>query len=218
MTHPEPAGPASKRPAGQAYKRYAAEAGRRLRAAEEARARLARAERERTAAYESVERELARLDGLEERARGIWRELTTRFGPQAAGELPEPARHPKADQDPAELLRDAHRRAREPVHYPMARWFVLLVVLGFAVAAALAVAGLELSRPLRPLGQVRLVVAYGPAFAAPLVGLLTARTWIRMRTSHEEREYAVDTAIAGAFGGGGVWLIMVVLLIVHMVT
>lgn len=209
MTRPEPG--------WRTYKEYAAEAGRRLRAAEEARARLARAEEQRTAAYESVERELARLEGLEERARGIWRELTTRFGPQAAGELPDPARHPKADQDPAELLRNAHRRAREPVHYPLTGRFVLMVVLGFAVAAVLSAAGLELSRSLRALGQVRLVVVYGPVFAAPWVGLVTARAWIRMRTSHEEREYAVDTAGAGAFGGGGVWLIALVALIVHKV-
>lgn len=210
MTHPEPA--------GRAYKEYAAEAGRRLRAAEEARHRLERAEEARTAAYESVERELARLDGLEDRARSIWRELTTRFGPQAAGALPEPARHPKADQDPAELLRDAHRRAREPVHYPLAGRFVLMVVLGFTVAAVLSLAGLEVSRALGALGQARLVVAYGPVAAAPWAGLVTARAWIRMRTSHEEREYAVDTAIAGAFGGGGVWLIVLISLIVHIVT
>ena len=210
MTSPEPA--------GRAYKEYAAEAGRRLRAAEEARRRLERAEEARTAAYESVERELAHLDDLEERARGIWRELTTRFGPQATGDLPEPARHPKAGQDPAELLRDAHRRAREPVHYPLAGRFVLMVLLGFAVAAVLSLAGLEVSRALRALGQARLVVAYGPVVAAPWAGLVTARAWIRTRTSHEEREYAVDTALAGAFGGGGVWLIVLVSLIVHIVT
>ena len=80
--------------ARQAYKDLAAEAGRLLHLAEDAHDRLARAEEERLATYAKVEEEFAHLEGLEQRAEGIWRELTTRFGPQATGELPEPAELP----------------------------------------------------------------------------------------------------------------------------
>ena len=55
--------------------------------------------------------------------------------------------------------------------------------------------GSELAKGLRDLGQVRLVLAYGPVLAAPLIGQQAAKGWIRLRTSHEEREYAVDTAM-----------------------
>ncbi|MCO6004781.1 hypothetical protein NE236_07300 [Actinoallomurus purpureus] len=204
--------------ARRAYKEYAAEAGRRLLAAEEARRRLAEAEEQRTAAYASVEQEWARLDGLEERATGVWRELTTRFGPHAVGPLPGPADDVRPDQDATELLGDAHRRVREPVHYPLAGRYVQMAVLGFAVAVVVTAVGFELAKGLRDLGQVRLVLAYGPVLAAPWIGQQTAKGWIRLRTSNEEREYAVDTATGGLVGGGGVWLIALIFIVIHFVT
>lgn len=210
MTDPEEA--------RRAYKEYAAEAGRRLLAAEEARRRLAEAEERRIAAYASVEEEWARLDGLEERAAGVWRELTTRFGPHAVGPLPEPADDVEPDQDAVELLREAHRRVREPVDYPLVGRYVQMAVLGFVAAVVVTALGLELARSLRGIGQVRLIAVYGPALASPWIGQLTAKGWIRLRTSHEEREYAVDTATGGLVGGGGVWVIALILLIVHFVT
>jgi hypothetical protein len=204
--------------ARRVYKEYAAEAGRRLLAAQDARRRLEAAEERRTEAYAEVERELARLDVLEERAVGVWRELTTRFGSNAVGPLPEPAGEIRPDQDAAELLGDAHRRVREPVHYPLAGRYAEVVVLGFAVAVVVTALGLEAARSLRGLGQARLVLAYGPVLAAPWLGLLAARGWIRLRTSHEEREYAVDTATGGLLGGAGVWLIALIVIVAHFVT
>src|SRR3954452_4250358 len=97
------------------YKEQATEAGRLLHAADEAGRRLAQAEEQRTATYASVESEWAHLDGLEQRAAGIWRELTTRCAPPAAGALPEPP-EPRARGPPAEELLDAPpQRVREPV-------------------------------------------------------------------------------------------------------
>src|SRR4051812_19141147 len=72
------------------YKELAAEAGRLLYAKEDARLRLAQALEERIAAYAAVEAEETHLKGLEQRADGIWRELTTRFGPRVGG-FPPPA-------------------------------------------------------------------------------------------------------------------------------
>ncbi|WP_433176083.1 hypothetical protein [Actinoallomurus sp. CA-150999] len=204
--------------ARRAYKEYAAEAGRRLIAAEEARRRLDEAEERRTEAYASVEQEWARLDGLEERAAGVWRELTTRFGPHAVGQLPDPGDDVRRDQEAAELLGDAHRRVREPVNYPLAGRYIQTVVLGFVAAVVVTAVGFELAKGLRDLGQVRLVLAYGPVLAAPLIGQQAAKGWIRLRTSHEEREYAVDTATGGLAGGGGVWLIALIFIVVHIVT
>jgi hypothetical protein len=206
------------RPARRAYKDNAAEAGRLLHAAEEARRRLAEAEEERTAAYASVEAEWARLDGLEERAAGIWKELTTRFGPHATGPLPGPAEGPEPAEDAEELLSDAHRRVREPVDHLLAGRYVRMGVLGFAAAAVVAVLGLELARSLHDLGRIRLLAVYAPVAAGPWIGHLAATAWIRFRTSHEEQEYAVDTAVAGTFGGGGVWLIALIIVIVRLVT
>ncbi|MEV5710950.1 hypothetical protein [Actinoallomurus sp. NPDC052274] len=204
--------------ARRAYKEYAAEAGRRLLAAEGARRGLAEAEERRTAAYASVEQEWARLDGLEERAAGVWRELTTRFGSHTVGPLPEPADDVRPDQDAAELVGEGHRRVREPVHYPLTGRYIQMAVLGFVVAVVVTAVGFELAESLRGLGQVRLVLAYGPVLAAPWLGQLTAGGWIRLRTSHEEREYAVDTATGGLVGGGGVWLIALIFIVMHFVT
>ncbi|MCO6000279.1 hypothetical protein [Actinoallomurus rhizosphaericola] len=204
--------------ARRAYKEYAAEAGRRLLAAERARRGLEEAEERRTAAYASVEQEWARLDGLEERAAGVWRELTTRFGPHAVGPLPDPADDVRPDQDAAELVGDAHRRVREPVHYALAGRYVQMAVLGFVVAVVVTAIGFELAESLRGLGQARLALAYGPVLASPWLGQVAAAGWIRLRTSHEEREYAVDTATGGLVGGGGVWVIALIFIVVHFVT
>jgi hypothetical protein len=204
--------------ARRAYKEYAAEAGRRLLAAEEARHRLEEAEEGRTAAYASVEQEWARLDGLEERAAGVWRELTTRFGPHAVGPLPEPADDVRPDQDAEDLLGEARKRVREPVHYALARRYVQMTVLGFVVAVLVTAVGFEIAKSLRDLGQARLVLAYGPVLAAPWLGQVAAKAWLRLRTSHEEREYAVDTATGGLVGGGGVWLIALIFIVIHFVT
>jgi hypothetical protein len=204
--------------ARQAYKEHAAEAGRMLHAAEDARRRLAEAEEERTAAYASVEAEWALLDGFEERAAGIWKELTTRFGPHAAGPLPEPADRAEPAQDAGQLLRDAHRQVREPVDHPLAGRYVRMGVLGFAAAVLAAALGLELAKLLDDLGRARLLIAYGPVVAGPWIGHLAAKAWIRLRTSHEEQEYAVATAVAGTFGGGGGWLIALIFVVVRLVT
>ena len=204
--------------ARHAYKDHAAAAGRLLHAAEEARRRLEESERERTAAYASVESEWARLDGFEERAAGIWRELTTRFGPHAAGPLPEPADHTGPARDAEALLSDAHRQVREPVDHPLTGRYVRMGVLGFAAAAAVTALGLEVAALLHHLGRIRLLAAYGPVVAGPWIGHLAATAWIRLRTSHEEKEYAAATAIAGTLGGGGVWLIAVIFVVVHLVT
>ena len=200
------------------YKEMAAEAGRLLHAADDAGRRLAQAEEERTATYASVETEWARLDGLEQRAEGIWRELTTRFGPHAAGPLPEPAE--RAPRGPAaeELLDDAHQLVREPVDHPLAGRYARMAVLGFTAALALTLVGLELTIALHHLGRARLLAVGLPALAAPYLGYLAAHGWIRFRTSHEEQEYAVDTAVAGALGGGGVWLLALTFIVIRVVT
>jgi hypothetical protein len=204
--------------ARHAYKDHAAAAGRLLHAAEEARRRLEESERERTAAYASVESEWARLDGFEDRAAGIWRELTTRFGPHAAGPLPEPADHTGPARDAEALLGDAHRQVREPVDHPLTGRYVRMGVLGFAAAVAVTALGLEVAALLHHLGRIRLLAAYGPVVAGPWIGHLAATAWIRLRTSHEEKEYAAATAIAGTLGGGGVWLIAVIFVVVRLVT
>jgi hypothetical protein len=204
--------------ARQAYKELAAEAGRLLHAAEDAGQRLAEAEERRTATYASVEAEWAHLDGLEQRAAGIWRELTTRFGPHAAGPLPEPADRVARGPDAEELLNDAHQRVREPVDHPLAGRYARMGVLGFAVALAVTLVGLEVTIALHHLGQVRWLFAGLPALAAPWLGYLAATGWIRYRTSHEEQEYAVDTAVAGALAGGGVWLIALTFIVIRVVT
>jgi hypothetical protein len=206
------------RTARQAYKELAAEAGRLLHAADDARRRLAEAEERRTATYASVEEQWAHLDGLEERAAGIWRELTTRFGPHAAGPLPEPAERIARGPDAEELLDDAHQRVREPVDHPLAGRYARMGVLGFAVTLSLTLVGLEVSMALHGAGRVRWFAAGLPALVAPYLGYLTATSWIRYRTSHEEQEYAVDTAVAGAVGGGAVWLIALTFVIIRVAT
>lgn len=195
------------------YKSYATEAARLLRASGEAQRRLADAEAARTGAYGEVEDEWVRLDGYEERAAATWRELTTRFGPHATGDLPEPDERTSGDAD--ELLKDAHRLVREPVHYALTGRYVRMAALGLAAAVAISLAGLLLTKGMH--GPVRLA-GFLPALAAPWIGRVAATTWIRRRTSHEEREYAADTAVAGMFGGGGVWIIAVIVLVVHLVT
>jgi|SRR3954451_2081254 hypothetical protein len=200
------------------YKELATEAGRLLHAADDAGRRLAQAEEQRTATYASVESEWAHLDGLEQRAAGIWRELTTRFGPHAAGPLPEPAERPARGPAAEELLDDAHQRVREPVDHPLAGRYARMAVLGFTAALALTLLGLELTIALHHAGRVRLLAVGLPALLAPYLGYLTANGWIRYRTSHEEQEYAVDTAVAGAFGGGGVWLIALTFIVIRVVT
>ncbi|GLY76827.1 hypothetical protein [Actinoallomurus iriomotensis] len=206
------------RAARQAYKELAAEAGRLLHAADDARRRLAEAEEERTATYASVEQEWAHLDALEERAAGVWRELTNRFGPHAAGPLPEPAERIARGPDAEELLNDARLRVRQPVDHPLAGRYARMGVLGFAVAVVLTLVGLEVSMALHDAGRVRWFAAGLPALLAPWLGHLAANGWIRYRTSHEEQEYAVDTAIAGAIGGGAVWLFAVTFLIIRVAT
>lgn len=200
------------------YKELATEAGRLLRAADDAGRRLAQAEEQRTATYASVEAEWAHLDGLEQRAAGIWRELTTRFGPHAAGPLPEPAERVARGPDAEELLDAAHQRVREPVDHPLAGRYARMAVLGFTAALALTLVGLELTIALHHMGRARLFAVGLPALLAPYLGYLAANGWIRYRTSHEEQEYAVDTAVAGAFGGGGVWLIALTFIVIRVVT
>jgi hypothetical protein len=204
--------------ARQAYKDLAAEAGRLLNDAEDARRRLADAEEERTATYASVEEQWAHLDGLEERAAGIWRELTTRFGPHAAGPLPEPAERIARGPDAEELLDDARQRVREPVDHPLAGRYARMGLLGFAVALAVTALGLKLTMVLHGMGPARLFAVGLPAAAAPWIGYLAATGWIRFRTSHEEQQYAVDTAVAGTFGGAGVWLIAIAFIVIRVVT
>jgi hypothetical protein len=204
--------------ARDAYKELGARASGLLHAAEDARRRLAEAERGRTAAYASVEAGLAHLDGLEQRAAGIWRELTTRFGPHATGPLPEPADRIARGPEAEVLLDNARLRVREPVDHPLAGRYVRMAVLGFGAALVLAIIGLELTLALRHAGPARLVAVGVPVLAAPWLGRLAALGWIRFRTSHEEREYALDTAVAGAFGGSGVWLIAVTFIVIRVVT
>ncbi len=204
--------------ARRAYKEHAAETGRLLLAVEDARRRLAEAEEERNTAYASVESEWARLDAFEQRAAGIWKELTTRFGPDTAGPLPEPAERIDPNDDVESLLRDAHLHVREPIDHPLTGRYVQMALLGFAAAVVLTAVGFEVARLLEGIGRSRLLAAYGPVAAGPWVGRLAATTWIRTRTSHEEREYAVDTANGGAFGGAGVWAIALIFVVVRLVT
>jgi hypothetical protein len=204
--------------ARQAYKELATEAGRLLHAADDARRRLAEAEERRTATYASVEQEWARLDALEERAAGVWRELTTRFGPHVTGPLPEPGDRTARGRDAEALLDEARRRVREPVDHPLAGRYARMGVLGFAVAVVLTLIGLEVSMALQDAGRVRWFAAGLPALLAPWLGHLAANGWIRYRTSHEEQEYAVDTAIAGAIGGGVVWLFALTFIIIRVAT
>lgn len=198
------------------YREQAAEVGDLLRAAEEAARRLAEAEERRAAAYAAVEEELARLETLDKRAVGIWRELTTRFGPQATGPLPEPA-EPPPGLDAEDLLREAHRRVREPIEYPLGERYAAMAGLGFAAAAAVAALGVALAEAARAPGPVRLAVAAGTVLAGPWVGHLVAGAWVKLRTSHEERDVALRTTVAGVFGGGGVLLIGLILLMVRLV-
>lgn len=200
----------------RAYREHAAGVGDRMRAIAEAARRLADAERRRAEAYAAAEEELARLDALEVRALGIWRELTTRFGRQATGPLPEPG-EPPAGLEVEELLRDAHRRVREPIDYPVAGQYAWMAGLGFAAAVVVAAVGVALTAALRDTGPTRLAVAAVGVLAGPWIGHLAARAWIRLRTSHEEREVAAQTAVAGAYGGGGVALIGLVLLLIRLV-
>ncbi len=78
--------------------------------------------------------------------------------------------------------------------------------------------GLEVSMALHDAGRVRWFAAGLPALLAPWLGHLAANGWIRYRTSHEEQEYAVDTAIAGAIGGGVVWLFALTFVIIRVAT
>lgn len=204
--------------ARQAYKDLAAEAGRLLHLAEDAHDRLARAEEERLATYAKVEEEFAHLEGLEQRAEGIWRELTTRFGPQATGELPEPAERLARGPDAEELLEDARLLVRQPVEHQMAGRYARMALLGFAVALAVTLAGLELTTLLHGMGNARWVTAALPALAAPWLGRLAALGWIRNRTAHEEQEYAVDTAVGGMLGGAAVWPIAIAFVIIRALT
>ncbi|MGH3382627.1 MAG: hypothetical protein ACRDP6_48655 [Actinoallomurus sp.] len=204
--------------ARRAYKELAAEAGRLLYAADDARERLARAEEERTATYASVEEELAHLDGLEQRAEGIWRELTTRFGPHAAGPLPEPADRIARGPDAEELLEDARMRVREPVEHRMAGRYARMGLLGFVVALAVTLAGMVVTLVLHDAGNVRWLAVALAALAAPWVGHLAAAGWIRYRTAHEEQEYAVDTAVGGTLGGAIVWMIALAFVVIRVVT
>jgi hypothetical protein len=200
------------------YKELAAEAERMLYASDDAGRRLARAEEERTAAYASVEAEWAHLDRLEERAAGIWRELTTRFGPHVAGPLPEPAERVARGPAAEELLDGARQRVREPVDHPLGGRYFRMAALGFAVALVVTLVGLELTIALHGIGRARLLAVGLPALVAPYLGYLAANGWIRFRTSHEEQEYAVDTAVAGAFGGAGVWIIALTFVVIRVVT
>jgi hypothetical protein len=204
--------------ARRSYKELATEAGRLLHAAEDARRRLAEAEEERIAAYTSMEAEEAHLDGLEQRAEGIWRELTTRFGPRATGPLPDPADRVARGPDAEALLADAHLRVREPVDHPLAGRYARMGVVGFTAALLVALLGLEATNALHHLGRARLLAVGVPVLAAPWLGHLAAMGWIRLRTSHEEQEYAVDTAVAGALGGGGVWLVALTFIVIRVVT
>jgi hypothetical protein len=204
--------------ARQEYKALAAEADRLLHEADDAQRRLAEAEEERIATYASVEEQWAHLDGLEERAARIWQELTIRFGPNAAGPLPEPADRIARGPDAEELLDDARQRVREPVDHPLAGRYARMAVIGFTAALVVTVLGLELAMALHGVGRARLLAVGLPAAAAPWIGYLAANGWIKFRTSHEEREYAVDTAIAGTFGGGGVWLIALTFIVIRVVT
>lgn len=204
--------------AREAYKELAAEAGRLLHAADDARDRLARAEDERVATYASVEEEFAHLDGLEQRAEGIWRELTTRFGPQTAGDLPEPADRLARGPEAEELLEDARLRVRQPVEHRMAGRYASMALLGFAVALAVTLVGSEITLTLHGAGNLRWAAAAIPAFAAPWLGRVAAVAWIRHRTEHEEQEYALDSAVGGMLGGAVVWVLAAAFVLIRVLT
>jgi hypothetical protein len=204
--------------ARRAYREQAAETGRLLHATESALRRLAAADEARTAAYAAVEAEWGRLDSFERRAAGIWTELTNRFGSDATGPLPEPAEQIKPGLDAEVLLHDAHRQVRQPVDHTLTTRYVAMAALGFAAAVLVSLLGLELAGLMDGLGRTRLLAAYGPVAVAPYIGRLTATAWIKFRTAHEEKEYAVDTAIGGTLGGGGVWAIALIVLVARLVT
>jgi hypothetical protein len=204
--------------AREAYKDLASEAGRLLHAADDARARLAKAEDERVATYASVEEELSHLEGLEQRAASIWRELTTRFGPQATGELPEPADRLARGPDAEELLEDARILVRQPVEHGMTGRYAQMALLGFTVALAVALVGLELTQVLRGAGNARWAAAAIPALAGPWLGRVAAVGWINHRTEHEEQQYAEDTAVGGMLGGAVVWLLAAVFVMIRVLT
>lgn len=204
--------------ARKAYKELAAEAERLLHGADDACLRLDQAEEERIATYASVEEEFAHLDGLERRAEGIWRELTTRFGPDVAGPLPEPAERVARGPDAEELLDEARMRVREPVEHRMAGRYARMGLLGFAVAAAVALVGLEVTLVLHAAGNVRWMAAGLAALAAPWVGHQAAIGWIRYRTAHEEKEYALGTAVGGTLGGAIVWIFALAFIVIRVVT
>lgn len=204
--------------ARETYKDLAAEAGRLLHAADDARDRLAQAEDERVATYASVEEEFARLEALEQRAASIWRDLTTRFGPQVTGELPEPAERLARGPDAEELLEDARNLVRQPVEHGMTGRYARMALLGFAVALAVTLVGLELTQALRGTGNARWAVVALPALAGPWLGRVAAAGWITYRTEHEEQQYAVDTAVGGMLGGAVVWVLAAVFLIIRVLT
>lgn len=204
--------------ARETYKDLAAEAGRLLHAADDARDRLAQAEDERVATYASVEEEFARLEALEQRAASIWRDLTTRFGPQVTGELPEPAERLARGPDAEELLEDARILVRQPVEHGMTGRYARMALLGFAVALAVTLVGLELTQALRGTGNARWAVVALPALAGPWLGRLAAVNWISRRTEHEEQQYAVDTAVGGMLGGAAVWVLAAVFVIIRVLT
>jgi hypothetical protein len=204
--------------AREAYKDLAAEAGRLLHAADAARDRLARAEDERVATYASVEEEFSHLEGLEQRAASVWRELTTRFGPQVTGDLPEPAERLARGPDAEELLDDARLRVRQPVEHRMAGRYARMALLGFAVALAVTLVGLELTMALHGAGNARWAAVALAALAGPWLGRVAAVGWIRYRTEHEEQQYAVDTAVGGMLGGAMVWALAAVFVIIRVLT
>lgn len=183
-------------------------------------------ERRRTEADTELERardrmaaELPLLNALDERAEVIWRELTTRFGAEAAGPIPDPAPGADPDGNAEQLLRDAHQRVREPVHYPLRGRYAGMGLLGFLAAAVLALLGVLAAVVVRRGGGAPIVVdavVVVSALLGPLVGWFAARAWIHRRTSHEERSYAEDTVIAGAVGGAGIWLIVLVVVLVKV--
>jgi hypothetical protein len=203
------------------YKALAAEITRRTEQAAAVERRRTEADLALERAHDRMAAELPVLNALDERAEVIWRELTTRFGADAAGPIPDPAPRVDPAGDAERLLRDAHQRVREPVHYPLGGRYAGMGLLGFLAAAALTLLGLLAAAAVLHAGGARIivdVVAAVPALLGPLVGRLAAGAWIRWRTSHEERSYAEDTVVAGLVGGAGIWLIVLVAVVVKVVT